>query len=220
MGTRILIADDHPLFRAALRSAVAVAVPVAEVDEAADLAGAVALLDAAPEFDLILLDLHMRDSQGLAGLAALRAQYPAVAVLVVSASEDAATVRRALDHGAAGYVPKSTPPDEIIAAIRSVLSVGRWVPPQISAAVAQVRSDPADTALAARLARLTGQQFRVLGLLAEGRLNKQIADTLGIQERTVKAHVSAIFDKLSVRNRTQAGVLLQRLELAQPSTRQ
>lgn len=213
MSVRILIADDHPLFRAALRSAVMLAAPAARIDEAADLAGALAQLDAATEFDLVLLDLHMRDSQGLAGLAALRAQFPTVAVLVISAYDDAAIARRALDHGAAGYVPKSTPPEGIISAIRGVLADGSWVPPQIAGALAQARSDPADTALAARLARLTGQQFRVLGLLAEGRLNKQIADALGIQERTVKAHVSAILDKLGVRNRTQASVLLQRLEL-------
>jgi DNA-binding NarL/FixJ family response regulator len=213
MSVRILIADDHPLFRAALRSAVMLAAPAARIDEAADLAGALAQLDAVAEFDLVLLDLHMRDSQGLAGLAALRAQFPTVAVLVISAYGDAAIVRRALDHGAAGYVPKSTPPEGIISAIRGVLADGSWLPPQIAGAVAQACSDPADTALASRLARLTGQQFRVLGLLAEGRLNKQIADALGIQERTVKAHVSAILDKLGVRNRTQASVLLQRLEL-------
>jgi len=214
--TELLIADDHPLFRAALRSAAAAAVPDAAIAEAADLATALARLEAVPDTDLVLLDLHMSDSRGLAGLIAIRTQFPGVAVLVVSAHEDPTVVRRALDHGAAGFMPKSAAPDEISAAIASVLACGRWIPPRLSGAVAATRSDPDDTALAARLATLTGQQFRVLGLVAQGRLNKQIADELGIQERTVKAHLSAIFEKLGVRNRTQAGVLLQRLDLTQP----
>jgi DNA-binding NarL/FixJ family response regulator len=209
----ILIADDHPLFRAALREAAATAVADAQVAEAENLAGALAHLERDAETDLVLLDLHMADSRGLAGLIAVRTQFPGVAVLVVSAHDDAAVVRRTLDHGAAGFMPKSASPAEIAAAIRSVLACGRWIPPRLSNAVAAIRSDPDDTALAARLATLTGQQFRVLGMLAEGLLNKQIADALAIQERTVKAHVSAIFEKLGVRNRTQAGVLLRRLEL-------
>jgi len=212
----ILIADDHPLFRAALRAAATAAVADATVVEAADLATALAKLEAEPDMDLALLDLHMPDSRGLTGLAAVRAQYPGVAVLVVSAHDDAAVVRRALDHGAAGFIPKSTPPDEIGAAIRNVLACGSWIPPRLSAAVKTTRSNPQDAAMAARLMSLSAQQFRVLGLLAEGRLNKQIADALGIGERTVKAHVSAIFEKLGVRNRTQAGVLLRQLDLGEP----
>jgi DNA-binding NarL/FixJ family response regulator len=212
----ILIADDHPLFRAALRAAAAAAIAAATIVEAADLTAALAKLEAEPDTDLVLLDLHMPDSRGLTGLAAVRAQFPGVAVLVVSAHDDAAVVRRALDHGAAGFIPKSAPPEEISTAIRSVLACGRWIPPRLSAAVTSTRSNPQDAAMAARLTSLSAQQFRVLGLLAEGRLNKQIADTLGIGERTVKAHVSAIFEKLGVRNRTQAGVLLRHLDLGEP----
>jgi DNA-binding NarL/FixJ family response regulator len=212
----ILIADDHPLFRAALRAAALAAIADAQVGESADLAGALAQLERDPDIDLVLLDLHMSDSRGLAGLIALRTQFPGVAVLVVSAHDDPAVVRRALDHGAAGFIPKSAAPEEIAAAIQNVLACGHWLPPRLSQAVAATRSDPDETQLAARLASLTGQQFRVLGLVAEGRLNKQIADALGIQERTVKAHLSAIFEKLAVRNRTQAGVLLRRLDLGSP----
>lgn len=212
----ILIADDHPLFRAALRAAAVAAVPGAVIGEAANLADALARLEREPDTDLVLLDLHMPDSRGLAGLAAVRAQFPNVAVLVVSAHDEGTVVRRALDHGAAGFIPKSASPEQIGAAIRSVLACGTWVPPQLGAALAAAPSDPGDSALARRLRSLTGQQFRVLGLLAEGRLNKQIADALNIQERTVKAHVSAIFEKLGVRNRTQAGVLLRRLDLDAP----
>jgi DNA-binding NarL/FixJ family response regulator len=212
----ILVADDHPLFRAALRGAAAAAVPDAIIAEAIDLAGVLAQLDAEPDTDLVLLDLHMPGSHGLTGLAAVRAQFPGIAVLVVSAHDDAVVVRRVLDHGASGFIPKSASPEDIAAAIRSVLACGRWIPPRLSPAVAGTHSNPRDTALAARLASLTGQQFRVLALVAEGRLNKQIAAALGIQERTVKAHVSAIFEKLAVRNRTQAGVLLRQLDLVDP----
>ena len=214
--TSILVTDDHPLFRAALRAAAAAAVPEASIGEAANLGAALGRLEANPETDLVLLDLHMPDSRGLAGLAAVRAQFPGVAVLVVSGHDDGAVVRRVLDHGAAGFIPKSASPEQIAEAIRSVLACGAWVPPRLSAALAAAPSDPDDSALARRLRSLTGQQFRVLGLLAEGRLNKQIADALSIQERTVKAHVSAIFEKLGVRNRTQAGVLLRRLDLNAP----
>jgi DNA-binding NarL/FixJ family response regulator len=209
--TRLLIADDHPLFRAALRQAASESVPDCEVLEASDLDGALSALGAQPDIDLVLLDLHMPGSQGLSGLAALRGQYPGVAVLVVSGHDD-----RVLNHGAAGFIPKSSSPAEIGQAIRTVLDCGSWLPPAWAQTIESLPSDPADTDLAARLARLTEQQYRVLVLLGEGLLNKQIADRLSIQERTVKAHVTAIFEKLGVRNRTQAGVLLQSLALNDP----
>ena len=214
--TSLLIADDHPLFRAALRLAASESLPDCRVKEVADLSGALAALATEPDTDLVLLDLHMPGSQGLSGLAALRGQHPGVAVLVVSAHDEPHIVRRALDHGAAGFIPKSASPAEIGEAIRSVLDCGNWLPRTLAAAVAALPADPADTELASRLARLTEQQSRVLALLAEGLLNKQIADRLAIQERTVKAHVTAIFEKLKVRNRTQAGMLLRSLDLGEP----
>ncbi|RAO77676.1 response regulator transcription factor [Dyella jiangningensis] len=212
--TRLLIADDHPLFRAALRQAANASVDGCVVSEAADLAGVLDALAGDPDTDLVLLDLHMPGSQGLSGLATLRGQHPSVAVLVVSAHDEPRTVRRVLDHGAAGFIPKSASPHEIAEAIRHVLDCGRWLPPGLAQRVAALPADPVDIDLAARLARLTEQQYRVLALLGEGLLNKQIADRLTIQERTVKAHVTAIFEKLGVRNRTQAGVLLRSLDLA------
>ena len=214
--THLLIADDHPLFRAALRQAAGDNFPGCDISEVADLAGVLAALNAEPDTDLVLLDLHMPGSQGLAGLAALRGQHPGVAVLVVSAHDEPQVVRRVLDHGAAGFIPKSASPAEIGSAIRQVLECGNWLPPALADAVAALPADPADTDLAGRLARLTEQQSRVLALLAEGLLNKQIADRLSIQERTVKAHVTAIFEKLGVRNRTQASVALKSLELGEP----
>jgi DNA-binding NarL/FixJ family response regulator len=215
----LLIADDHPLFRAALRGAAAEAADEVETCEAASLEEVLATLDARPDVDLVLLDLHMPGNHGLAGLAAIRAQYPAVAVALVSANEDPQIVRRALDHGAAGYIPKSAGLEELRDAIRTVLACEEWLPPALRPAVARARSTPGDADLAARLASLTPQQFRVLALVAEGLLNKQIADRLDVQERTVKAHLSAIFEKLGARNRTQASVILRGLEISDPARR-
>ena len=213
----LLIADDHPLFRAALRQAAADAVDGLQVREAESLQGVLAALDREPGIDLVLLDLHMPGNHGLAGLAAIRAQHPGVAVIVVSANDDPRVVRRALDHGAAGYLPKSSGLDELREAIRSVMACEQWLPASLRTAVTRAQSSAHDSALAARLASLSPQQFRVLVLVAEGLLNKQIADRLDVQERTVKAHLSAIFDRLGVRNRTQAGVVLRELELSDPA---
>ncbi|MBL8300931.1 MAG: response regulator transcription factor [Rhodanobacteraceae bacterium] len=215
----LLIADDHPLFRAALRSAAVDAVAALEVREADSLDGVLATLEREPDIDLVLLDLHMPGNHGLAGLAALRAQHPGVAVVVVSANDDPQVVRRALDHGAAGYLPKSAGLDELRDAIRSVLACEQWLPTNLRNSVARAPSSIRDTHLAARLASLSPQQFRVLTLVAEGLLNKQIADRLNVQERTVKAHLTAIFDRLGVRNRTQASVVLRELELSDPARR-
>ena len=214
---KLLIADDHPLFRAALRGAAVDAAVGVVTCEAESLDGVLALLDTHDDIDLVLLDLHMPGNHGLAGLAAIRAQFPAVAVVLVSANEDPAIIRRALDHGAAGYIPKSAGLDELRQAIRTVLACEQWLPPALRGAVTRTQSSPADADLAARLASLTPQQFRVLTLVAQGLLNKQIADRLDIQERTVKAHLSVIFEKLGARNRTQASVILRELEIGDPS---
>ena len=214
---RLLIADDHPLFRAALRGAAIDAVAGLSVLEAESLDGVLAALEANRDIDLVLLDLHMPGNHGLAGLAAIRAQYPEVAVVVVSANDDPRVVRRALDHGAAGYLPKSSGLDELRDAIRCVLACEQWLPSSLRAAVARAQSSRHDAELAARLASLSPQQFRVLTLVAEGLLNKQIADRLDVQERTVKAHLTAIFERMGVRNRTQAGVVLRELELSDPA---
>lgn len=211
---KVLIADDHPLFRLALRQAVAGLDASARIAEAADLDAARALLLGEPDTDLVLLDLHMPGNQGLMGLAALRAEYPSVAVAMVSAHDDPDTIRRALAYGAAGFIAKRAALEDLQTALRAILDCRTWIPPEHRAAVAAGEVAADDGTLAARLNSLSPQQFRVLSLVAEGRLNKQIADALSIQERTVKAHVTAIFEKLGVRNRTQAGVLLSTLRIA------
>lgn len=217
MSTRVLIADDHPLFRSALVQALSGAMNDVEVRQASDLPEALAVLEAEQPIDLVLLDLHMPGNQGLTGLAAIRCHFPAVAVVVVSANEDPMVIRRALDHGAAGFIPKSADLAELTEALTAVLDCRDWVPQRLLRAVAEVASEDPDQQLAERIATLTPQQFRVLEMVAEGALNKQIGDELNIQLRTVKAHMSEIFAKLGVRNRTQAGIAFRRLELVQPN---
>lgn len=215
--TQILIADDHPLFRLALTQALRAIAPDAALVEADSLAAARAQLEARHDIDLVLLDLHLPDSHGLMGLAELRAEHPAVAVVMISANEDPAVIRRALAFGAAGYIPKGASLDELAGALRAVLNCEEYVPPQLRNAIGATATSSEDQRIAARLASLTPQQFRVLSLVADGQLNKQIADRLGIQERTIKAHLSLIFQKLGVRNRTQASVMLRSLELGDPA---
>ena len=215
--THILIADDHPLFRLALTQALRAIAPDATLIEADSLAAARAQLDARHDIDLVLLDLHLPDSRGLMGLASLRAEHPAVAVAMISANEDPMVIRRALAFGAAGYIPKGASLDELATALRAVLNCEEYVPAQLHNAIGTSATSREDQQVAARLASLTPQQFRVLSQVADGLLNKQIADKLGIQERTIKAHLSLIFQKLGVRNRTQASVMLRSLELGDPT---
>lgn len=214
--TRVVIADDHPLFRSALKLALGDCVDAAEVLEAEDLDRTRALLAGSDGIDLLLLDLHMPGSNGLTGLVGIRCEFPEVAVVVISANEHPGVIRRALDHGAAGFIPKSSGLEVLTEAINAVLDCRTWVPPHLHRSVAAM--DAGDQNLAGRMSLLTPQQFRVLQMVADGQLNKQIADRLGIQERTVKAHMSEIFAKLEVRNRTQAGVAFRRLELLDPNT--
>jgi DNA-binding NarL/FixJ family response regulator len=214
---RILLADDHPLFRLALAQAVRVVAADAAIAEAGDFEAARADLATHADTDLVLLDLHMPGSHGLMGLVTLRGEHPAVAVVMISAHDDPATIRRALAYGAAGFISKRSGLDELQAALRAVLACETWLPPTLRGAVQASRVEAGDRELSTRLALLSPQQMRVLGFVAEGLLNKQIADRLEVQERTVKAHLTAIFERLGVRNRTQAGVLLRSLGIADPA---
>ncbi|ANC54868.1 MAG: DNA-binding NarL/FixJ family response regulator [Brevundimonas sp.] len=200
---RIVVADDHPLFRAALRSAVDKAAPGAEVVECASLAEARAAM-VAGAVDLLLLDLKLSDSEGMAGLAAVRAEQPTVPVVVVSASEDAPVVRHALGLGAAGFIPKSSSLPQMVEAIAAILAGDSWAPDV----------PEADNDLAGRVASLTPSQLRILEGLKAGRLNKQIAFDLGVSEATIKAHLTSVFRKLGVHNRTQAVILAKSLDPA------
>jgi DNA-binding NarL/FixJ family response regulator len=199
--THLVIADDHPLFRDALRQTVSSVAPAAKIQEAGSFDDLTALLEQDGDVDLILLDLTMPGTSGFSGLIYLRAQYPAVPVVVVSASDDGATIRRSLDFGASGFISKRFGVDTLRDAILKVIDGNVWVPPDTDLSAA---ADPEMTRLRDRLVTLTPQQVRVLMMLSEGLLNKQIAYELGVSEATIKAHVSAILQKLGVESRTQA----------------
>ena len=212
-----LIADDHPLFRDALQRAVLNALPQAKVHSADSVHSLLALIDQYPDADLLLLDLHMPGARGYSALAHIRGQYPGLPIIVVSGHEEAHVARRALAHGAAAYIPKSTSSEDIVQAIHAVLDGDVWLPHQLLGGNAGLKPDEAD--IAARIAALTPQQFRVLTMIAEGLLNKQIAYDLGVSEATVKAHMTAIMRKLGVNNRTQVALAASQLAV-EPGTMQ
>ena len=206
----ILIADDHPLFRSALQQALTMGLGAGvRLVEVASIAELEARLAEKTDWDLVLLDLNMPGAYGFYGLVLLRGQYPQLPVVMISAQEEAAVVVRAREFGASGFIPKSSSLEVLQQAVRQVLEGEVWWPPQSEEAVSL--SSEAKAA-SAGLASLTPQQFRVLTMVCEGLLNKQIAYELSVSEATVKAHVTAIFRKLGVRTRTQAALLLQQLE--------
>ncbi|MGE8362461.1 response regulator transcription factor ErdR [Pseudomonas sp.] len=206
----ILIADDHPLFRSALQQALTLGLgPDVRLVEAASIAELEARLAEKADWDLVLLDLNMPGAYGFSGLVLLRGQYPQIPVVMISAQEDAAVVVRAREFGASGFIPKSSSLETIQQAVQGVLDGDAWWPHLTQEATSV--SEEAKAA-SAGLASLTPQQFRVLTMVCEGLLNKQIAYELSVSEATVKAHVTAIFRKLGVRTRTQAALLLQQLE--------
>ena len=208
--TTLLIADDHPLFREALRGVALRLLPDASIREA-DCVGALhAMVDAEPDADLLLLDLNMPGAQGFSALVHLRAMHPQLPVVMVSGREEPETMRRALDHGAMGFIPKSSDAVTLATALQRVLDGERWVPE--SALSAPPTPEP-ERAIAARVRELTAQQFRVLQMLGSGMLNKQIGYELGVTEATIKAHMSAILRKLGASNRTQAVLLAAKLHV-------
>ncbi|MBD8526873.1 response regulator transcription factor [Pseudomarimonas arenosa] len=206
----ILIADDHPLFREALTRAVASALPQSTIHQADSVPALLTAVEQHPDIDLILLDLTMPGAEGFSALIHLRAHHPTLPVLVVSAREEPALMRRALAHGAAGFVPKSAPVETLAEALQQVLEGERWTPPGLDR---QGEVEPDELAFGRRIAELTPQQFRVLGMVGTGLLNKQIAYELAVSEATIKAHMTAIMRKLGAHSRTQVAVLVSRLGL-------
>ena len=203
---RVIVADDHPLFREALSLALRQALGDVIIDQAGDMDELQRALSTQETADLVLLDLHMPGVQGFSALVYLRAHHPELPVCLISANNNAAVIQRALDHGAAAFIPKSASVDEISQVLETVLAGEIWQPHE---SVTGSAGDVLD--VAQRLGDLTPQQFRVLMMLADGLLNKQIAFELDISEATVKAHMTAIFRKLDVSNRTQAVLLLNQL---------
>ena len=208
----IIIADDHPLFRGALKQALTGMAGNPDIVEAGDFEAARKAASDHSNADLLLLDLAMPGVSGLSGLISLRAEFQSLPVVIVSASDDPATIRRALDLGASGFISKSASIEEIREGIRSVLEGNIYTP---GGYVRGPEQDSEVADLIARLRTLTPQQSRVLAMLAEGLLNKQIAYELGVSEATIKAHVSAILLKLNVDSRTQAVIQLGKIGAAQ-----
>ena len=207
---RLIIADDHPLFRGALREAIGGFLPDAQISRRrARSTRSRGCSTAGRNADLVLLDLSMPGVRGFSGLMYLRAQYPAVPIVVVSGNDDPSVIGRCMDFGASGFIPKTLGIDVMREAIRRVLDGEIWTPPDV---VPQRKADRETDDVIARLGTLTPQQVRVLMMLAEGLLNKQIAHELSVSEATVKAHVSAILQKLRVDSRTQAVIALAKIE--------
>ena len=211
MPASFLVVDDHPLFREAIQLAIGLAYPAAKMAEATSIAGAKEAIAREGPFDLVLLDLSMPGTHGFDGLLELRTAYPKLPIAIVSALEDPRIVHEAMTCGAAGFIYKSARKPELVDAIRDIMggSVSLpkgYEPPQAAAQSGRLRD------LSRRLASLTPQQLRVLLMLRQGKLNKQIAYELDVGETTVKAHVSEILRKLNVASRTQAVIEVQKID--------
>jgi DNA-binding NarL/FixJ family response regulator len=213
----VIVADDHPLFRSAIREALAKQQGQTCFLEASSFESLQQLVDENDEVDLVLLDLHMPGVTGFAGLVYLCKRCPSVPVVIISANEDPVVIKRALEHGAAGFIPKSAPIETIMEAIAAVLRGEIWSPDAHRSGPFR-NNNPSELELAERMAQLTPQQFRVLMMMSQGLLNKQIGYELNVSEATVKAHVTAIMSKLGVNNRTQAVLAAERLAVNNPNT--
>jgi len=209
--TKIIIADDHPLFRQALSSMLKTQFSQAIVIEAQTIPELEQLLESTSDVDLLLLDLDIPGAQGFNSLIHIRHQYPNIAAVIISGYEDKETITKAMTHGAAGFIPKSTPAAEMVNAIKEVFMGKLWTP--------DGEFDPdnkSNSEIDDKISSLTAQQHKILMMFADGLLNKQIAYELGLSESTIKSHASTIFLKLGVRNRTQAVIALNELQVTSP----
>jgi DNA-binding NarL/FixJ family response regulator len=213
---KIIIADDHPLFRQALLGTLKAKLTYTKWLEAQTIEELEQQLTNHNDSDLLLLDLNIPGAHGFNTLIHVRNHFPQIPVVIVSAHEDHDTISKAMSYGAAGFVPKSTPVDDIYSAIVAILSGNIWLP----ASFEQKQRDNNDKGIADRVASLTQQQYRILMMFAQGMLNKQIAYDLNVSEATIKAHATAIFRKLDVRNRTQAVIAIAQLNLTEAGFKQ
>ena len=211
----VIVADDHPLFRTAIKEALRASQGDTTFLEASSFETLQKLVEENRQVDLVLLDLHMPGVSGFAGLVYLCNRYPSVPVVIISANEDPLVIQRALDHGAAGFIPKSSNIKIITSAINDILMGEIWAPKSKQSNLPG--SNVSELAMAERMAQLTPQQFKVLMMVTQGLLNKQIAFDMGISEATVKAHVTAIMNKLGVSNRTQAVLAASKLDVSLPA---
>lgn len=208
--TQIIIADDHPMVQAALRAALTTALPGIEIIACYTLEGVSHAVAADPSgIDLILLDLGMPGAHGFSALFLLLAEYPTIPVAIISAMDNPQTIRRSIAYGASGFLPKSLSLPDLARAIGRILAGDIWTPPKLRS---EMPITDEDSNLLHRFSTLSPQQVRILMMIVDGKLNKQIASTLNVAEQTVKIHVSTIFRKLGVRTRTQAAVLIERFQ--------
>ena len=207
---KIILADDHPLFRQALTITLKANFSNAEIFEAQTIPELEQILANRQGADLLLLDLDIPGAQGFNNLISIRCSYPDLGVVIISGYEDKETIYKAMSHGAAGFIPKSTSVPIMLLAIKEVLKGKLWTPDGEFNAKAQ-QSITADD----KIASLTPKQYKILIMFSEGLLNKQIAYDLGLSESTIKSHASTIFLKLGVRNRTQAVIVLNEVKLNQ-----
>ena len=210
-----IVADDHPLFREALIHAIGNCVEDADIIEADSLDTLQTVVESNPEADLLLLDLNMPGVSGFSALAYIRSKHESLPTVIVSAMDDPAVIRRSIQHGASGFIPKSSAISTLEKGIRAVLDGEVWIPEGIDLQDDRLGSEEAE--IAAALSSLTPHQFRVLMMLGEGLLNKQIAFQLGVSEATIKAHVTAVLRKMKVNNRTQAVLAVQQLRISAPT---
>ncbi|MBD9481546.1 response regulator transcription factor [Pseudomonas sp. PDM14] len=203
---KILIADDHPLFREAIHNVIRDGFPESEILETADLDSALVLTQEHDDLDLILLDLNMPGMHGLGGLINLRNEAPTIPVVIVSAEQDKQIVLQAITYGAVGFITKSSPRAQMTDAIEQILNGNVYLPSDIirtqKSSTRRTQNEPSIPP--ELLQALTRKQLLVLERMTKGESNKQIAYNLDIAETTVKAHVSAILRKLNVHNRVQA----------------
>lgn len=215
MNPTFIIADDHPLFRDAMKLAVSSLSPNCTILTAGDLEELRTILRERDAADLVMLDLTMPGTTGFTSLVSVRAEFPETPVVVVSAKEDPTTIRKCLDLGASGFIPKSSSTEHIMQGVREVLAGEIYVPSHVDL---EEDSHSESSDLIRKLQSLTPQQTRVLTMLGEGLLNKQIAYELNVSEATVKAHVSAVLLKLAVDSRTQAVIIMNKLGSELPDT--
>ncbi len=216
-ANKIIIADDHPLFRDALKQGVAESLGNPEIIACGSFAELQRAIVHHDDCDLILLDLHMPGAVGFSTLHFLGLRCPDIPVAMVSANEEPEIIARAVDHGASGFIPKSSDISVIVAAIEEILNGKVWLPRDVQAHIEEVQQRSSE--IADKLSSLTPSQFRVLMMLVDGRKNKEIADEVCVTEATIKAHLTEIFRKLDVTNRTQAAMVAKtHLEVEDPNT--
>lgn len=207
----LLIADDHPLFREALHGLMVKLYPTTTIYEAESINSLYSLVEDKPHADLLLLDLNMPGATGYSALVHLRSQQPQLPIVIISAHEDPVLIRRALDHGAMGYIPKSVDSKTLSIALQEILMGNTWLPDNLVTTTSTLGTEEQEAANLLR--ELTPQQFRVLQMVSTGQLNKQIAHELSVSEATIKTHMTAILRKLGATNRTQAVLIANQLLL-------